>query len=115
MRLFLVLTIVCFGYLRIYSLLKPNMHITDFVVYLGDIITANNIPIANASLYWDLALSPTRSRGIPWASVFGNHDDAPFVWPMEWFSSPGIPPLVCPVVNSSCSGKQDYQKYGCYC
>ncbi|XP_022747797.1 probable inactive purple acid phosphatase 16 isoform X2 [Durio zibethinus] len=77
----------------------------DFVVYLGDVITANNIPIANASLYWDQALSPTRSRGIPWASVFGNHDDAPFVWPIEWFSAPGIPQLVCPVVNSSYSGE----------
>ncbi|XWS59068.1 hypothetical protein CRYUN_Cryun08bG0090500 [Craigia yunnanensis] len=77
----------------------------DFVVYLGDVITANNIPIANASFYWDQALSPTRSRGIPWASVFGNHDDAPFVWPMEWFSATGIPQLVCPVVNSSYSGE----------
>ncbi|XVE95873.1 hypothetical protein REPUB_Repub02eG0171900 [Reevesia pubescens] len=77
----------------------------DFVVYLGDVITANNIPIANASLYWDQALSPTRSRGIPWASVFGNHDDAPFEWPMEWFSTPGIPRLVCPVDNSSNSGE----------
>ncbi|XVE61082.1 hypothetical protein DITRI_Ditri06bG0011400 [Diplodiscus trichospermus] len=80
----------------------------DFVVYLGDVITANNIPIANASLYWDQALSPTRSRGIPWASVFGNHDDAPFVWPMEWFSAPGIPQLVCPGVNSSYSGELEY-------
>ncbi|EOY09114.1 Purple acid phosphatase 16 isoform 2 [Theobroma cacao] len=79
----------------------------DFVVYLGDVITANNIPIANASLYWDQALSPTRSRGIPWASVFGNHDDAPFEWPMEWFSASAIPQLVCPMVNSSCSGEQE--------
>ncbi|KAK8488941.1 hypothetical protein V6N13_060939 [Hibiscus sabdariffa] len=75
----------------------------DFVVYLGDVITANNIPIANASLYWDQALSPTRSRGIPWASVFGNHDDAPFEWPIEWFAAPGIPRLLCPVQNSSYS------------
>ncbi|MBA0857842.1 hypothetical protein Goshw_018051 [Gossypium schwendimanii] len=78
-------------------------YLTDFVVYLGDVVTANNIPIANASLYWDQAISPTRSRGIPWASVFGNHDDAPFEWPMEWFAASGIPQLVCPVLNS---GKQ---------
>lgn len=78
----------------------------DFVIYLGDVITANNIPIANASLYWDKAISPTRARGIPWASIFGNHDDAPFEWPMEWFSSPGIPPIHCPAPNaSSCSGE----------
>ncbi|XP_010056629.2 probable inactive purple acid phosphatase 16 [Eucalyptus grandis] len=76
----------------------------DFVVYLGDVITANNIPIANASSYWDQALSPTRSRGIPYASIFGNHDDAPFVWPLEWFSAPGIPLVQCPVANSSFSG-----------
>ncbi|CAN4089848.1 unnamed protein product [Withania somnifera] len=73
----------------------------DFVVYLGDVITANNIPIQNASLYWDQAISPTRDRGIPWASVFGNHDDMPFEWPMDWFSSTGIPPLCCPL-NASC-------------
>ncbi|KAG8648949.1 probable inactive purple acid phosphatase 16 isoform X1 [Manihot esculenta] len=78
----------------------------DFVIYLGDVITANNIPIANASLYWDQALSPTRARGIPWASVFGNHDDAPFEWPMEWFSVPGIPPLHCPATNSSYSAEE---------
>ncbi|XP_059668374.1 probable inactive purple acid phosphatase 16 [Cornus florida] len=79
----------------------------DFVIYLGDVITANNIPIANASLYWDQAISPTRARGIPWVSVFGNHDDAPFEWPMEWFSATGIPQLYCPATNSSYSGEQD--------
>lgn len=76
----------------------------DFVVYLGDVITANNIPIANASLYWDQATSPTRDRGIPWASVFGNHDDAHFVWPKEWFSKKGIPRLHCSASNSSLIG-----------
>ncbi|KAJ6749686.1 hypothetical protein OIU85_000331 [Salix viminalis] len=84
----------------------------DFVIYLGDVITANNIPIANASLYWDEAISPTRARGIPWASIFGNHDDAPFEWPMAWFSSPGIPPIHCPAPNaSSCSGER-YCSFG---
>ncbi|KAH9618118.1 hypothetical protein KSS87_011172 [Heliosperma pusillum] len=68
----------------------------DFVVYLGDVITANNIATANASRYWDMALSPTIERGIPWASVFGNHDDALFEWPLEWFSASGIPPLYYP-------------------
>ncbi|KAG9134724.1 hypothetical protein Leryth_001046 [Lithospermum erythrorhizon] len=76
----------------------------DFVVYLGDVITANNMPMHNASLYWDQAVSPTRARGIPWASVFGNHDDAPFEWPIEWFSSTGIPNIVCPAADNSCSG-----------
>ncbi|MQM01748.1 hypothetical protein Taro_034496 [Colocasia esculenta] len=74
----------------------------DFVIYLGDVITANNLPMANASLVWDRAISPTRSRGIPWATVFGNHDDAPFEWPPEWFSAAGVPRRVCPMVNSSC-------------
>ncbi|CAL5207605.1 unnamed protein product [Lathyrus oleraceus] len=67
----------------------------DFVIYLGDVITANNIMIGNASLYWDQATSPARNRGIPWASVFGNHDDASFQWPLHWFSAPGIPPIHC--------------------
>ncbi|XP_021830021.1 probable inactive purple acid phosphatase 16 isoform X1 [Prunus avium] len=79
----------------------------DFVIYLGDVITANNIAIRNASLYWDQAVSPTRAKGIPWASVFGNHDDAAFEWPIEWFSAPGIPKIHCPVANSSCSGVED--------
>ncbi|THG19779.1 hypothetical protein TEA_008333 [Camellia sinensis var. sinensis] len=69
---------------------------THFVIYLGDVITANNMAIANATLYWDQAISPTKARGIPWASLFGNHDDAPFEWPMEWFSASGIPQLQCP-------------------
>ncbi|KAK4404816.1 putative inactive purple acid phosphatase 16 [Sesamum angolense] len=73
----------------------------DFVVYLGDVITANNIMIKNASIYWDQAVSPARVRGIPWSSVFGNHDDAPFEWPMEWFSETGIPQLHCPATNAS--------------
>lgn len=76
----------------------------DFVIYLGDVITANNIPIANASVYWDQAVSPTRDRGIPLASIFGNHDDAQFIWPKEWFSSCGIPPLNCSSAFLSSSG-----------
>ncbi|XP_071735410.1 probable inactive purple acid phosphatase 16 [Rutidosis leptorrhynchoides] len=71
----------------------------DFVVYLGDVVTANNLGIQNASLYWDQALSPTRDRKIPWATLFGNHDDAPFEWPIDWFSSSGIPQILCPSVN----------------
>ncbi|XXG50527.1 hypothetical protein AAC387_Pa02g4521 [Persea americana] len=77
----------------------------DFVVFLGDIITANNVPIANASFYWDQAISPTRKRGIPWATIFGNHDDAHFEWPSEWFSASGIPQVQCPLTTSLCSGK----------
>ncbi|URD73618.1 Calcineurin-like phosphoesterase [Musa troglodytarum] len=80
-----------------------DMEIPDFVIYLGDVITANNLPIANATLYWDRALSSTRSRGIPWCSVFGNHDDAPFEWPSEWFSAAGIPQVICPPANISFS------------
>ncbi|KAI9120503.1 hypothetical protein K1719_007536 [Acacia pycnantha] len=78
----------------------------DFVIYLGDVITANNIMTKNASLYWDQATSPTRNRGIPWASVFGNHDDAPFEWSLGWFSSPRISPLICPQPTSSYSGEE---------
>ncbi|XP_054803782.1 probable inactive purple acid phosphatase 16 isoform X2 [Prosopis cineraria] len=78
----------------------------DFVIYLGDVITANNIIVENATSYWDQAITPTRNRGIPWASVFGNHDDAPFEWPLEWFSSPGIPPIRCPRPTTSCSEEE---------
>ncbi|CAD5190430.1 unnamed protein product [Musa acuminata subsp. malaccensis] len=80
-----------------------DTEIPDFVIYLGDVITANNLPIANATLYWDRALSSSRSRGIPWSTVFGNHDDAPFEWPSEWFSATGIPQVICPCANISFS------------
>lgn len=76
-------------------------------MYLGDVITANNLAIPNASLYWDRAISPTRSRGIPWATVFGNHDDMPFEWPSEWFSASGIPQVFCPPENFSISGMKE--------
>ncbi|KAJ3693129.1 hypothetical protein LUZ60_012224 [Juncus effusus] len=76
----------------------------DFVIYLGDLITANNLAIQNASLYWDKAISPTRKRGIPFSTVFGNHDDAYFVWPSEWFSSFRIPQIICPNSQISDSG-----------
>ncbi|CAI8602101.1 unnamed protein product [Vicia faba] len=75
----------------------------DFVIYLGDVVTANNIMIGNASLYWDQATLPARNRGIPWASVFGNHDDASFQWPLHWFSAPGIPPIHCSQSGASYS------------
>ncbi|WOH06408.1 hypothetical protein DCAR_0625857 [Daucus carota subsp. sativus] len=91
---------------KVMSTILDNEH-PDFVVYLGDVITANNIPIENASLYWNQALSPTRSRNTPWASVFGNHDDASFEWPLEWFSASGIPPVDCPskISGEACSFK----------
>ncbi|KAI3794483.1 hypothetical protein L1987_37115 [Smallanthus sonchifolius] len=81
----------------------------DFVVYLGDVVTANNLPIHNASLYWDQAISPTRARNIPWASLFGNHDDAPFEWPIDWFSSSGIPQILCPSTNASGGDKCSFK------
>ena len=88
--------------------------LTDFVIYLGDVITANNIMTKNASLYWDQATSPTRNKGIPWASVFGNHDDAPFEWSLGWFSSSGIPPLIYTQPTSSYSGIE-VLKYHVHC
>ncbi|KAG9444993.1 hypothetical protein H6P81_016333 [Aristolochia fimbriata] len=79
----------------------------DFVIYLGDVITANNLPTPNASTYWDRAISSTRRRGIPWATIFGNHDDAPFEWPLQWFSAAGIPQLHCSSPHSDISGGSD--------
>lgn len=79
----------------------------DFVIYLGDVITANNLPTPNASMYWDQAISPTRDRGIPWATLFGNHDDASFEWPLQWFSTAGIPEVHCLQENFISAGKMD--------
>ncbi|XP_039136837.1 probable inactive purple acid phosphatase 16 [Dioscorea cayenensis subsp. rotundata] len=85
-----------------------DSEIPDFVIYLGDVITANNLPVPNASMYWDQAISPTRNRGIPWATLFGNHDDAQFEWPPEWFSASGIPQVSCPPADFSFSGEECY-------
>lgn len=88
--------------------------IADFVIYLGDVITANNLPIANASLYWDRALSLTRNKEKPWSTVFGNHDDALFEWPSEWFSATGIPQVNCPSANVPFSGKKGQKVFVCF-
>lgn len=72
-----------------------NMENPDFVVYLGDVITANNLAMPNASNYWEMAISPTRNKNIPWASLFGNHDDMAFEWPEEWFGMLGVPSVQC--------------------
>lgn len=77
-----------------------DKEIPDFVVYLGDVVTANNVATANASLYWEKAISPTKARGVPFATIFGNHDDAPFEWPIEWFSASGIPEIQCPSLQN---------------
>ncbi|XP_056842285.1 probable inactive purple acid phosphatase 16 isoform X2 [Raphanus sativus] len=74
---------------------------------------ANNIAVHNASLFWDKAISPTRDRNIPWTSLFGNHDDASFVWPLDWFSSSGVPPILCPSVSNSSFFGDDDDYDGC--
>lgn len=81
-----------------------------FVVYLGDLLTANNMMTKNATLYWEQALSPTKSRGIPWATVFGNHDDASFEYPKEWLTPSGTPDPHCPLAKSS-SGDDECRKF----
>ncbi|KAL8193972.1 hypothetical protein R6Q57_026214 [Mikania cordata] len=88
------------NFLTKYYHIDPFKQKKDFVVYLGDVITANNFLVHNASLYWDQAISPTRARNIPWATLFGNHDDARFEWPIDWFSSSGIPQILCPSANA---------------
>ena len=52
----------------------------DFVMYIGDLITANNLPNHDATTHWLAAVGPAVDRNIPFASLFGNHDDAAFVW-----------------------------------
>lgn len=49
----------------------------DLIVLSGDQITANNI-VWNATAYYQLLARRLEVHGIPWALVFGNHDDAPY-------------------------------------
>jgi hypothetical protein len=88
-----------------------NMENPDFVVYLGDLVTANNLPMPNASKYWEQAISSTRNKNIPWATLFGNHDDTAFEWPEDWFGSLGVPSIQC---SSSQSATGSEQMADCY-
>lgn len=45
----------------------------DLVIFTGDVIDGGHCEDPAAS--WLRALSPVIARGIPWATVFGNHDD----------------------------------------
>jgi hypothetical protein len=45
----------------------------DLVMLTGDVIDGGRCPDPAAA--WQLALSPIVARGLPWAAVFGNHDD----------------------------------------
>ncbi|GAM24494.1 hypothetical protein SAMD00019534_076690, partial [Acytostelium subglobosum LB1] len=50
----------------------------DLVVLSGDMISGNNQRFSDPTVYkpiWDLMTLPMRSRKIPWAITFGNHDD----------------------------------------
>jgi len=46
----------------------------DLVVFTGDLLTGNNI-ISNATEYWKQAVLPAIEFSVPWAALFGNHDD----------------------------------------
>ncbi|KAF2796507.1 Metallo-dependent phosphatase [Melanomma pulvis-pyrius CBS 109.77] len=46
----------------------------NLVVLNGDLITCENVATANVSDYIDQIVEPLKSRNIPWASTYGNHD-----------------------------------------
>lgn len=48
----------------------------DLIIFSGDQLTANNIN-DNATEYIDLLAQHIAPFDIPWAMIFGNHDDAP--------------------------------------
>jgi hypothetical protein len=45
----------------------------DLVVFTGDVLTGEACLDPAAS--WEQAVAPVVERGLPWAAVFGNHDD----------------------------------------
>ncbi|KAJ3345203.1 hypothetical protein HDU83_004300 [Entophlyctis luteolus] len=48
----------------------------DLVLFLGDQVTGEDMVARNASLYIRQMLEPVVQRGIPVASIYGNHDHA---------------------------------------
>ena len=48
----------------------------DFVIFTGDLITGNNI-YDNATAYWSNMLVAVNESSTKFATLFGNHDDAP--------------------------------------
>jgi hypothetical protein len=48
----------------------------DLAVYSGDQITGNNV-VSNATAVWAEVVAPAVAAGVPFASIYGNHDDAP--------------------------------------
>jgi hypothetical protein len=46
-----------------------DMEKPDFVIYTGDVVKSNSLKD------WDIILAPCIERKIPWAFLFGNHDD----------------------------------------
>ena len=56
----------------------------DLIVLSGDQLTANDIGQKNATSYYKMLGEHLSNKvGIPWALIFGNHDDAPFEFRME--------------------------------
>ena len=45
----------------------------DFVVLTGDVLEGSECP--DPAVAWRQAVEPMERRSIPWAAVFGNHDD----------------------------------------
>ncbi|KAK1925783.1 Metallo-dependent phosphatase-like protein [Papiliotrema laurentii] len=48
----------------------------SFVVFNGDLLTGENIKLGQLGLFLEQCYGPTVSRGLPFASTYGNHDNA---------------------------------------
>lgn len=59
---------------------RRNNHGIDLIVFTGDQITADNI-VTNATAYYSMLGEWVDGYTIPWAVIFGNHDEAGFVPP----------------------------------
>ncbi len=47
----------------------------DLVILTGDIIAGTGTVLTDSAAAWRMAIEPITQHGIPWAAVFGNHDD----------------------------------------
>ena len=89
----------------------------DFIVFSGDQLSGYMFgDMTSACVAWEEVLNVAASFGIPFATVFGNHDDQPYHYdPIIWWKCTMLVILVAFVSISILSGLSKRYKLGFWC